>query len=244
MDTALDFYFWPTPNGWKISILLEELNLPYKVIPVNIARGEQYDPSFASVSPNNKIPAITDHQPMMEPTGESFSLFESGAIMQYLACKYGRFIPEDPRQRWHCLQWLNWQVGGLGPMGGQAHHFRKYATEEIPYARERYSKECRRLYAVLEAHLKGRSWICDQLSIADMACLPWIFRHEWQGIQLEEFPAIHSWYAKLMSREGVNRGFDLGKGWRGDDDFHNEEARRFLFANAAGSPDRESDDKK
>lgn len=233
----LDLYFWPTPNSWKITILLEELGVPYNVIPVNIAKGDQLSESYEAISPNNRIPAITDHDPaasLVDPLAQEggFSVFESGAILLYLADKYGNFFPLDPRNGWECKQWLFWQVGGLGPMGGQAHHFRLYSEEKIPYGIDRYTRECQRLYAVLDKRLSGRQYICEQYSIADMACLPWIYRHPRQGIELEDYPALTDWYQRLMARNAVNRGFNVGEGWRTDTDFESKEARNILFGNS------------
>ncbi|MDH5738144.1 MAG: glutathione S-transferase N-terminal domain-containing protein [Gammaproteobacteria bacterium] len=243
---AIDFYYWPTPNGWKVAILLEELGLEYRVIPVNIAMGDQFTAAFTRLSPNQKIPAIYDHQPGFRSAEGGFPLFESGAILAYLAEKVGQFIPDDPSGRWQCLQWVFWQVGGLGPMGGQAHHFRRYASQDIPYARDRYTKECQRLYAVLNRQLQDRPYLCGDYSIADMACIPWIYRHEWQGIDLAQYPQLHGWYDTLMAREAVQAAFALGEGWRGENDFQSDVAREVLFGsdrNRAGDGQTEEEEK-
>jgi GST-like protein len=206
---VIDLYYWPTPNGWKISIALEEMELPYEVIPVNIGRGEQFDPAFLAISPNNRMPAIVDHEPPVG--GEPLSIFESGAILLYLAEKSGRFLPEDVRGRFEVTQWLMWQMGGLGPMLGQNHHFRIYAPEPLPYAVDRYTAEARRLYGVLDGQLEGREYICGDYSIADMACWPWIVPHERQGVSMGDFPNVGRWYEKMKTRPALQRGFDVCK---------------------------------
>lgn len=242
-NSVLDFYYWPTPNGWKVAILLEELvealGISYNVIPVNIAKGDQFTEVFTALSPNNKIPAICDHSPALEDAVDPFCVFESGAILQYLSEKYQRFIPLKASEKWECIQWLFWQVGGLGPMGGQAHHFRRYAKEDIPYARDRYYRECLRLYGVMDRRLTERSFLCGDYTVADMACLPWIHRHEWQGINLEEFPCLKRWYDELLERPAVQKGLLLGKGWRKDSDFQSDEARRLLFGESTTTDSEE-----
>jgi GST-like protein len=227
---VIDFYFWPTPNGWKISIALEEMGLPYTVVPVNIAKGEQFEPEFLEVSPNNRIPAIVDCDPM--GGGEPLSIFETGAILLYLADKTGQFIPGDVRGRYDVIQWLMWQMGGLGPMLGQHGHFKLYATEKIPYAIDRYRGEADRLYGVLDRRLADREFLCGSYSIADMACWPWILTYKSQGLDLDAFPNVRRWYDALKSRPALRRGYDLGKelraavfGSNGPDD----ETRRTLF---------------
>jgi GST-like protein len=224
----IDLYYWPTPNGWKISIALEEMELPYRMVPVNIGRGEQFQPEFLAISPNNRMPAIVDHEP--GDGGEPVPVFESGAILLYLAEKTGCFLPRDLRGRVRVTEWLMWQMGGLGPMLGQNHHFRIYAPETVDYAVERYTNETRRLYGVLDRRLEGRAYLCDEYSIADMACWPWIVPHDRQGVALEEFPNVRRWYDGMKQRPGVQRGFDVGKEIRkamaaGPD----QEARRILF---------------
>ena len=231
-DKPLDLHFWPTPNGFKISIMLEETGLSYNVVLVNIGRGEQFEPDFLAISPNNRMPAIVDHEP--SGGGAPISVFETGAILLYLAEKCGRFLPSDPRQRVEVTEWLMWQMGGLGPMLGQNHHFRIYAPEPVPYAVERYTKETSRLYGVLDRRLEGREYICGDYSIADMACWPWIVPHERQGQKLADFPNVSRWYETMKTRPGLQRGFDVGKEIRqamsaGPDD----EARKILFGQSA-----------
>jgi len=226
----IDLYYWPTPNGWKISIALEEMGLPYKVLPVNIGRGEQFKPEFLAISPNNRMPAIVDHEPA--GGGPALSLFESGAILIYLAEKTGRFLPKDLHGRFEALQWLMWQMGGLGPMLGQAHHFRQYAPEKIQYAVDRYTSEANRLYGVLNKRLKDRPFVAGDYSIADMASWPWIVLHGMQGQQLEDFPHLRRWFETLRARPAVQKGFEVGKELRtpsGPD----EEAKQILFGQKA-----------
>jgi GST-like protein len=226
----IDLHFWPTPNGWKISIALEEMELPYTVLPVNIGKGEQYEPEFLAISPNNRIPAIVDHDPI--GGGEPISVFETGAILLYLAEKTGRFIPSDARGRYDVIQWVMWQMGGLGPMLGQHGHFKLYATEKLPYAIDRYRTEADRLYGVLNKRLAESEFLCGEYSIADMACWPWILTYKSQGIELDAFGNVRRWYDALKQRPGLRRGYDLGKDLRqavfsknGPDD----ETRRTLF---------------
>lgn len=226
----IDLYYWPTPNGWKISIALEEMGLPYKVLPVNIGRGEQFKPEFLAISPNNRMPAIVDQDPV--GGGAAVSIFESGAILLYLAEKTGRFLPKDLHGRFEVLQWLMWQMGGLGPMLGQAHHFRQYAPEKIQYAVDRYTNEANRLYGVLNKRLKDRAFVAGEYSIADMACWPWIVLHDMQGQRLEDFPHLWRWFEAMKARPAVQRGFEVGKELRtpsGPD----EEAKRILFGQKA-----------
>jgi len=209
----IDLYYWPTPNGWKISIALEEMGLPYHVLPVDIGHGEQFEASFVAISPNARMPAIVDRDP--EGGGPPIPVFESGAILLYLASKSGRFLPADPRGRIDVIQWLMWQVGGLGPMLGQHGHFALYAQEKIPYAIERYRRETERLYGVLDRRLEGRAHVCGEYSIADMACWPWIVTWKAQGIPLERFPNLRRWYDALKQRPALRRGYELGKELRG-----------------------------
>jgi GST-like protein len=228
----IDLYYWPTPNGWKISIALEEMQLPYRIVPVNIGRGEQFKPDFLAISPNNRMPAIVDHEPA--GGGAPISVFESGAILLYLGDKTGKFLPRDLRGRTQVTEWLMWQMGGLGPMLGQNHHFRQYAPEKIVYAIERYTKEAHRLYGVLDGRLKGREYVCGDYSIADMACWPWTILHERQGVEIREFPNVARWLEKMKARPGVQRGFDAAKELRqassaGPD----EEAKKILFGQTA-----------
>ena len=200
----IDLYTWTTPNGRKVSILLEELGVPYKAIPINIGQDEQFQPHFLEISPNNKIPAIVDHE-----TG--VKMMETGAIMLYLAEKHDRFIGAG-NDRWKAIEWLMWQMGGLGPMAGQAHHFLKFNKGKSPYAEERYGSETKRLYRVLNERLIGRDFIVGaEYTIADMACWPWISRFEWQEIDLNEFPALRDWYVRIAERPATKRGYDVPK---------------------------------
>jgi GST-like protein len=201
----LELYFWPTPNGYKVSILLEELGLPYKVMPVHIGKGEQFTPGYMGINPNSKIPALVDTE---GPGDMPISLFESGAIMMYLSEKAGwRFMPEERRARYEVIQWLMFQMAGIGPMLGQAHHFRNYTKEPVPYAAERYTKESGRLYAVVDRRLAQAEWLAgDAYSIADMATYPWLRAHKLQGQKLEDFPNLQRWYSAVRARPAVQRG--------------------------------------
>jgi GSH-dependent disulfide-bond oxidoreductase len=201
----IDLHFAPTPNGWKISIMLEECGLPYRVVPVNIAAGEQFRPEFLAISPNNRIPAIVDHQP--KDGGEAISVFETGAIFQYLADKTGRFMPTDLRSKVKVNEWLMWQMGGLGPMLGQNGHFKLYAPEKIAYAIDRYEREALRLFTVLDTQLgKTGTYVAGEYSIADMAIFPWVMTHKRQEIDLAGFPNVKRWYAVVRAREKVQAG--------------------------------------
>lgn len=206
----IEFHYAPTPNGWKISIMLEECGLPYEVKRVDIGRGDQFKPEFLAISPNNRIPAIVDRDPI--DGGEPLPIFESGAILLYLAEKTGKFMPEDLRGRTLVTEWLMWQMGGLGPMLGQHGHFRLYAKEKIAYAIQRYEQEAKRLYGVLDGQL-GRTGACiaGDYSIADMACFPWIMTHKAQGLTLDDYPNVKRWYAELRARDALQRGLALGK---------------------------------
>lgn len=200
----IELYTWTTPNGRKISIALEELGLAYNVHPVDIGRGEQHDPAFLKISPNNKIPAIVDPE---GPEGEPVTLFESGAILLYLAEKTGRLMPETARGRIEALQWLMWQMGSLGPMAGQAHHFLRFAKEDLPYAKARYRNETARLYRVLDRRLGEARYLAgDSYSMADIAVFPWIARHPWQEIDLADYPNVRRWFEELGNRPAVARG--------------------------------------
>ncbi|HIJ37552.1 MAG TPA: glutathione S-transferase family protein [Rhodospirillaceae bacterium] len=199
----IDLYSWATPNGRKISIMLEETGLPYNLHRVDITKNEQFAPEFLAISPNNKIPAIIDQE---GPDGRPLALFESGAILIYLAEKTGRFLPKAAGARYEVLQWLMWQMGGFGPMLGQAHHFRKFAPEPVAYAIERYSKEAERLYSVLEKQLEKASFVAGDYSIADMAIYPWTQRYEWQGIDLARLPNVTAWVARMAARPAVAKG--------------------------------------
>lgn len=222
----IDLYYWPTPNGHKITLFLEETGLDYKIIPVDITRGDQFKPEFLKISPNNRMPAIVDHAPA--DGGAPFTLFESGAILQYLAEKTGRFLPKDLRQRWRVLEWLYWQMGGFGPMLGQNHHFSSYAPEKIPYAINRYVKESERLYGVLDERLSGRDFIADDYSIADMAIYPWAVSHERQSIDLDAFPNVKRWFETIQARPATIEAYKRGDEWR-NKGASTEEARDLLF---------------
>jgi len=205
----LDLYYWTTPNGHKITIFLEETGLPYNLKPINIGKGEQFKPEFLAISPNNRIPAIVDDDPA-DGKGP-LSIFESGAILEYLADNTGKFLPRDGRGRAEVMQWLFWQMGGLGPMLGQNHHFRGYAAEKITYAIERYTKETERLYGVLDERLADREFVAGEYSIADMACYPWIVLHERQGQDLNDFPNLKRWFESIQKRDAVKRAYEIAK---------------------------------
>jgi GST-like protein len=206
--SMIDLHYWTTPNGHKITLFLEETGLPYKIFPVNIGKDEQFKPDFLKIAPNNRIPAIVDHEPA--DGGEPLSLFESGAILQYLAEKTGRFLPQDLRGRQETLQWLFWQMGGLGPMAGQNHHFNRFAKEKIPYAIERYVNETARLYGVLNKRLADREFVAgSEYSIADMAIYPWIVPHTYQEQDLNDFPNLKRWFESIAGREATKRAYAL-----------------------------------
>ncbi len=205
----IDLYYWTTPNGHKITIFLEEAGLPYTIKPVDIGKGAQFAADFLKISPNNRIPAIVDHAPA--DGGAPVSVFESGAILLYLAEKCGKFLPAELRGRTDVLQWLFWQMGGLGPMAGQNHHFSQYAPEKIPYAINRYVKETERLYGVLDRRLADREYVAGAYSIADMASYPWIVPHERQGQNLDDFPHLKRWFAAIRARPAVQRAYELAK---------------------------------
>lgn len=221
----IDLYYWPTPNGHKITLFLEEAELPYRIIPVNIGRGEQFEPSFLKIAPNNRIPAIVDHEPA--GGGEPISIFESGAILLYLAEKTGKFLPSDLRGRFDVLQWLFWQMGGLGPMAGQNHHFVHYAPEKIPYAIDRYVRETARLYGVLDKRLADRDYIAGEYSIADMACYPWVVPHEAQRQNLADFPNLKRWLERVAARPATVRAYEKGETVKAEP--MDEEAKKILF---------------
>jgi GSH-dependent disulfide-bond oxidoreductase len=222
----IDLYYWTTPNGHKITILLEETGLPYTVKPVNIGKGDQFDRAFLAISPNNRIPAIVDHLPA--DGGAPLTLFESGAILEYLAEKAHRFLPDDFRGRWECLQWLYWQMGGLGPMAGQNHHFRHYAPERISYATDRYVRETGRLYAVLNKRLAGRAFVAGEYSIADIACYPWV-QPERQGQDITAFPHLARWMAEIATRPAVKRAYALAPKINVKPTVADERSRAILF---------------
>ena len=223
----IDVYYWTTPNGHKVTIFLEETGLPYSIKPVNIGKGEQFKPEFLAISPNNRIPAIVDNDPAGD--GKPISVFESGAILQYLAEKTGKFLPADLRGRTEVMQWLFWQMGGLGPMLGQNHHFRNYSNEKLTYAIERYVKETERLYGVLDERLADREFAAGKYSIADMACYPWIVLHERQGQNLDDFPNLKRWFETIQRREAVQRAYALAKTMNPAPPGMTEEAKKVLF---------------
>ena len=202
----IDFYFSPTPNGLKVKLFLEEAELSHRVVPVSLSRGEQYKSDFVRISPNSKIPAIVDYSPV--GGGEPLPIFESGAILIYLAEKTGRFLPTSARARLEVMQWLFWQVGGLGPMAGQIGHFNVFAPEKVPYAIDRFTREVHRLYGVLDRRLAGRAYIVDDYSIADMAAYPWIVPHAPHGQLLEDFPDVKRWFETMRNRPGVRATYD------------------------------------
>lgn len=228
-SAPIELHYWPTPNGHKISIYLEEAGIPYEVHYVNIGRGEQFEPSFLKIAPNNRMPAIVDPE---GPDGEPISVFESGAILQYLGRKFGRFYPADERQRTEVDQWLFWQMGGLGPMAGQAHHFRQYAPEKIQYGIDRYTNEVNRLYGVMNKRLADREYLAGDYSIADMASFPWVRPYRNQGQDLEEFPNLKRWFEAIAARPAVQKAVEVGQDHRNNlaDD---KEAQKILFGQKA-----------
>lgn len=228
----IDLYYWPTPNGHKITMFLEEAAMPFTLVPVNIGAGEQFKPEFLKISPNNRMPAIVDHTP--RERGAPVSVFESGAILLYLADKSEQFIADDLRGRVEVLQWLFWQVGGLGPMAGQNHHFARYAPEKIPYAIERYVKETNRLYGVLNQRLANREFLAGAYSIADMASYPWIVPHENQGQNLDDFPNLKRWFEAIKARPATVRAYALASGI-GNGSTMTDEAKKILFGQTAQS---------
>jgi GSH-dependent disulfide-bond oxidoreductase len=227
--TPIDLYYWPTPNGWKITIMLEELGVPYEVKFVNIGKGEQFEPSFLAIAPNNRMPAIVDPE---GPDGESISVFESGAILQYLGRKFGQFYPADERARVAVDEWLFWQMGGLGPMAGQTHHFRQYAPEKVPYAIDRYTNEVNRLYGVMNRRLADRDYLAGDYSIADMACVGWVKPYKNQGQEIDDFPNLKRWFETVMARTAVERAMAVGQEHRRNlaDD---KDAQKILFGQKA-----------
>ena len=208
----IDLYYWPTPNGNKITMMLEECELAYTIYPINITAGDQFQPDFLKLSPNNRMPAIVDHDPI--DNGQPLDLFESGAILLYLAEKTGKFYPTDLRSRYVVMKWLMWQMGGLGPMAGQNHHFGRFAPDKIPYAIERYRSETSRLYGVLNGVLEGRDFIADGYSIADMACYPWIARYEWQEMNLDDYPNVKRWFDQISARPATQTAYQKGEAVR------------------------------
>ena len=227
-----DLYYWPTPNGHKIAIFLEEVGAPYQIIPIDIRRGDQFDPDFLRIAPNNKMPALMDLYP--NDGDGPLALFESGAILEYLAEKHDLFFGNSMREKNIVRQWLMWQVAGLGPMAGQNVHFNHYATEDVPYGKERYLRETSRLYAVLNKQLKNKSFVADTYSIADMAIYPWIVSHERQGINLSDFPNIQHWFELMGQREAVKRAYARAEEC-GTDTGVTEESKAILFGQDASA---------
>jgi GST-like protein len=227
----IELHYWPTPNGWKITIMLEELGVPYELRYVNIGKGEQFEPAFLEIAPNNRMPAIVDPE---GPDGKPISVFESGAILMYLGRKFGRFYPKSEREKVEVEQWLMWQMGGFGPMAGQAHHFRQYAPEKVPYAIDRYTNEVNRLYGVMNKRLADREFLAGDYSIADMACIGWVVPYERQGQNLDDFPNLRRWFNAMKARPAVVKGIDVGKDVRAQSNLATDkEAQKVLFGQRA-----------
>ena len=227
----IDLYYWGTPNGLKLKLGLEELGLPYRIIPVDIGKGDQLKPEYLAISPNNKIPALIDRDPA--DGGPPLAMFESGAMLWYLAGRAGKLLPDDERGRLEVMQWLYWQVGGLGPMAGQAGHFRAHAPEQVPYAIDRYTREVTRLYGVLNTRLEGRAFIVDDFSIADIACYPWIVPHEGHGQDLNAFPHLKRWFDAIAARPATVRTYAGTKdAYSRSAQPMSDEERRILFGDA------------
>lgn len=230
----IDLFYWPTPNGHKITLFLEEAGVPYTIHPVNIGQGDQFKPDFLKIAPNNRMPAIIDTAPA--DGGEPVSVFESGAILIYLALKEGKYYGETPRERTTILQWLMWQMGGLGPMAGQNHHFNRYAPEQIPYAQKRYIDETNRLYGVLDRQLVGKPFVAgENYSIADMAIYPWIVPHEAQGQNLDDFAHVKRWFEAMKARPATVRAYAKGEEIRPSDAPMTDEQKKVLFGQTAAS---------
>jgi GSH-dependent disulfide-bond oxidoreductase len=228
--TPIDLYYWPTPNGWKIAIMLEEVGLPYNIVPLNIGKGDQFKPDFLTISPNNRMPAIVDPD---GPDGKPISVFESGAILQYLGRKTGQFYPAEERERVEVDEWLFWQVGGFGPMLGQAHHFRIYAPEKVPYAIDRYTNETNRLYGVLNRRLADREFVAGAYSIADMAIAPWAKLWDRQGQNIDEFPHAKRWLEAVLQRPAVQRALAIKADDREGTNLQDPAVRAVLFGQRA-----------
>ena len=226
----IELHYWPTPNGWKVTIMLEECGLPYTVVPVNIGKGDQFKPDFLKIAPNNRMPAIVDPD---GPGGEPISVFESGAILMYLGRKTGKFYPQDERGRVAVEEWLMWQMAGFGPMLGQTHHFRIYAPEKIEYAINRYTNEANRLYGVLNRRLEGRDYICGDCSIADMACIGWAKLWERQGQDIAQFPNVKAWIDRMLARPAVQRGLAVNREDRNASAARDPAAQAILFGQTA-----------
>ena len=230
----IELFYWPTPNGHKITMFLEETGTPYRITPVNIGAGEQFKPAFLAISPNNRMPAITDHAPA--DSGPPLSVFESGAILTYLGDKTGKLLPRSTRERTVVLEWLTWQVAGLGPMAGQNHHFNRYATEKLPYAIDRYVRETNRLYGVLDRRLEGRAFVAgDTYSIADLAIYPWIVPWEMQSQNLNDFPDLKRWFEAIAARPSTVRAYAKGASLRSQAAAMTEESRKILFGQTAAN---------
>jgi GST-like protein len=229
-DRPIQLYFWPTPNGWKISVMLEECRLPYTVIPVNLSIGEQFNPEFLAISPNNRMPAIIDPD---GPGGRAISIFESGAILQYLGRKTGRFYPRDERSRVEVDQWLFWQMANLGPKAGECHHFRLYAADKAPYATERFTNECNRLYGVMNRRLADREFLAGRYSIADMACIGWARYWQRQGQDIAAFPHVKRWLDRMLARPAVYRGMHIRIEAAAQVDMQDPKVRAVLFGQRA-----------
>ncbi len=228
----IDLHYWPTPNGHKITLFLEEAGLPYSIVPVNIGQGEQFRPDFLKIAPNNRMPAIVDHDPV--DGGEAISVFESGAILLYLAIKTERFFGPEQRDKIVQMQWLMWQMGGLGPMAGQNHHFNRYAPEQIPYAQKRYIDETNRLYGVLDRQLAGKPFVGgEDYSIADMAIYPWIVPHEAQSQNLDDFPNVKRWFEAVAARPATVRAYAKGQELRPGNPVMTDAQKKILFGQTA-----------
>jgi GST-like protein len=221
----IDLYYWPTGNGKKITIMLEECGLPYRVTPININKGDQFTPEYEAINPNNKMPAIVDH----DCEGGPITIFESGAILQYLAEKTGRFMPGDTHGKYRVLQWVYWQVGGLGPIAGQAHHFLRYSPQKIEYAMHRFKSEVSRLYKVMDKQLSRTEYLAGEYSIADIAAWPWVARYDWQGQDLNDYPAVKRWFETIGARPAVIRGTQVGKDWQNFNVQMSDEDKKRLF---------------
>jgi GST-like protein len=229
-NQPIELHYWPTPNGWKISIMLEELGVPYDVKLVNISKGEQFEPGFLAISPNNRMPAIVDPE---GPDGRPISVFESAAILTYLGRKFGRFYPADERKRVEVEEWLAWQIANVGPVFGHQNHFRNYAPEKVPYAIRRFDDEAHRLYGVLNKRLAGRDYVAGEYSIADMALIGWVKGYERRGVDIAEFPNVKAWIDRMLARPAVARGLDVGKDAPRSDLATDKEAQKVLFGQRA-----------
>ena len=240
----IDLYYAPTPNGWKISIMLEETSTPYNVIPVNLGKGDQFKPEFLAISPNNRMPVIVDHE---GPDGEQVSVFESGAILMYLGEKTGKFFPQTPVEKFRVLEWLFWQVGGLGPMAGQVSHFVNYAPNfpgDHSYATERYKNEYDRLLGVMDTVLKSREYLAGDYSIADMAAFPWVLMYKRFGVNLDAFDNLRRWFDAIKNRPAVRKGIDLGKELRNPNANQSKESLKMMFGQTADSIKKAAKEKK